>query len=790
MKAIDTKIYKNSPYGVLRDLIEHKKQDDSIFHTYKDKAEIGKEIFKELYSRFQQEGDQKGFYMDDSEQIGILSQCHSLQALLLLASEFGLKFDDTNLLGGNETNMSIRDIMDTVIDDIIKRIDPEERKKAFDRRRGRRNTVLDAEGYIFDASPYDTGDNFTVQYSNIEAITWIIPCFLQTLKYHAVNNETCKWEEKLVDVIKYGLDYLNKAYITSKEVGTSKKLQVGWNFTKDCQEPSLYYSFAVCECFVDFYETFGDDKSCDFLTYLEALRNENDHPNAIDLHPSEEIRTRFEKEQENFEKDSVKEKRNVGKNESGKEIAPHTPYNELRCRFLEINDGVGTLLKNSTYLEFESHCKELAREVWRLSKENLADKFYYNDLETTLTEEDISMATTSDALFNTVYIINIMLDVGLDEELEVERISNHSDAEAHEQTDPVAAAEYALKATEASREYNNLFESCQVASQMAFRTYEKLKAKGKEYIVDQFLVGFNENFTTHADRVRELRKLRMRVFTLTPLLIRTNNVISEYLIKYPQANMKKYLAYILENRYEETRKDGLKYRWIWENDGFFSCSNYYYVSALGEFYRYYEKYESQFIQSYNNNKAAEKRIRVDYLAELKKPDQEIGKLEEAKRVKDETISVLEAELKAKNDAIADLQYRLDNVPKPVEDAVTKVVVETIEKRLAKDIEAMLPEILCSFINNAAAGISAEEVNDTPATAEQENFAGAMVNLVSAMLSKTVYKKAHDKNASAEENVKRFNTLNGKVKKEFMRCVKQFISNVKDSREGRSGLLDD
>lgn len=721
MSAINS--YKRSAYGVLRDLVENSGNSNSIFYTYKDKTAVGKEIFKELYDRFHKvEGERKGFYMDDSREIGILSQCQSLQALLLLASDFGLDFDDDHIVSEENTNYTIREIMDFVIEDVIKSI-----------------TTKTAGVYKFDASPYDTGRHFDVTYSNIEAITWVVPSFLQALKYHATIGETCKWEDKLVSVISYCVNYMNKAFIKSPRVGKSEKLEIGWNFTADCEEPSLYYSFAVCECFVEFYETFKE-----YLEYHEALRDEERY-HEFGIRVDKALKAKYEAHKVDYAK--ALEKDAPGLNKNNRQIARFDPYNELALRYKEINNGVETLDVNSPFGEFEANCKALSKEVWRLTREHLADKFFYNDLETTLSEEDISMATTSDALFNTVYIINIMLDAGLDEDLELEKRIAATDEDVHK----------------AEREYNNLFESCQVASQKAFRTYEKLKNKGKEYIVEQFLVGFNEAFTVHREKVKELRKLRMRVFTLMPLLIRTNNVISEYLIKYPQANMRKYLGYILENRFEEKNK----FKWIWENDGFFSCSNYYYISALGEFYNYYETYESKFIGNYTENEANRATIRREHLKELEAPGGEISELKKT--------------LKDKEDEVVNLQKKLDNVETPVEDAVAVVVAQEMEK--------LLPDMLCKFISDAATGLTVEDVDATPCTNEHKAFSDAISSLLFAVISKHIFDCVRSGKLTKEENINNHVALSGKLKKEIRRCIKAYISQINDSDEGRSSLFD-
>lgn len=710
---------KRLQYGALYDLIDTTVADknNSVFNTYKPKATIGKEIFKELYKRFQSNPKKGniGFYMDNSNQIGILSQCQSLQALLLLASDFNLTFDDAHIISETEDNLTIREIMDMVIEDIFERIKTDT-----------------PHVYRFDASPYETA-LFTAQYSNIEAITWVIPCFLQALKYHAEIGETCKWETDLVDVISYGLKYINDSFIRSENMGKSDRMEIGWNFTKDCQEPSLYFSFAVCECFVDFFSTFEN-----YLTYQEAKRNENNYslpiPNAL------------VKAHEKHEKDreALTAKGDRGYNRQGKKLAQFDEYNELVLRYREINNGVDGIT-GSLYGEFEQHCKDVAKEIWRLTKDTLADHFYYNDLHTTLSEEDIAMATTSDALFNTVYIINIMLDAGLDEDLILQK--------------EIAVTEDAVK--EAEQEYNNLLDVCQLASQKAFRAYEKLKKIEKDYIVDQFLVGFNETFTVHKELIKELRKRRMRVFSLMPLLIRTNNAISEYLIKYPQVNMKKYLGYILDNRYVENGKP----RWIWELEGYFSCSNYYYVSALGEFYAYYEQYESEYIPHYNENLAQREAIIEEQKNALESPTGEIGEL---KRKLDDRDKEIER-----------LTQSLNDVKTPVEDAVAAVV--------ASEMEKLLPRMLCEFMLQSAAGLTVNEIDPTLCNEHHAQFSDAFEAFIFAVMSKHIHQMIHTGKLSKEEYGKKYAAFNTKMKKDIIRCLKMYIAEINDSNDGRSSF---
>ena len=744
-EATNRLLDRRARYGNLADIVDYssKNEGNQVFYQYRSKTKIGKKIFEELYSRFNNDASKGdiGFYMDDTHKVGLLSQCHSLQALMLLASSFKLDFDDAEIIKNG--NLTIREVMDIVMDDILARIETDDPNK-----------------YLFDATPYVT-PHFTVETANVEAITWVLSCFLQILKYHASIREKCRRQERLVAAISYGMRYLNESFIKGEsELGKSKKLEIGWNFTNGCEEPSLYYTFTVCECLVEIFKTFEE-----YLTYLKEKRKfdkystsaQNTSESFEALKESyEELEEKFNEHIAEFEKINAATANDVEENidPEAKRASKYDTYNELRLRFIEINGGVAEIA--GEYGKLEDNCKKVAHEIWRLSKDRLAEAFFYNDLDinTTITENDISMATTSDALFNTVYMINIMLDAGVDEDIDTRRefAKNEEELEA------------------ALREYNDMLDSCQLAVQKAFRTYEKLKNDGKEYIVDQFLVGFNEKFTRHKVIIKELRKLRMRVFSLMPLLIRTNNAISEYLVKYPQHNMRKYLGYILENRYE---KNG-SVKWIWEKDGFFSCSNYYFISALGEFYSYYERYESEYIENYNKNKAQREAILAEQKRQDELPEGEIGKRE--RLIDDKNNEIKELQLKN-----AELQQALDNVERPVESAVIDIV--------KREVGNMFPELITAYIASVAANVNAATMGAEELDESNKAFQAAMGAFFMSLVSEKVYSASKSSKASFEENKKAFERFQGYIRKDIQLLVSNYIARIKNSSDHESSLFE-
>lgn len=636
----------------------------TIFPVYKPKEEIGKNIFTALNNRLIDLGSGKlGIPMDDVEKkVGLLSQCQGLQTLVSLVNDFGLDFDDVSY--DTRHHRSIRNIMDAILKDIINhlRVSEVEIDEDADEEANVR------ELFVFDASPYDSA-HFDVNISSVETITWVLPTFFQILVIHAKAGQICKWERNLVRIIRYGLRYINDAFIDGSKNVDGKGLKIGWNFAKNCEEPSLYFTFAVGECFLDMFSTFDE-----VLKYPYNVLNNATYGIAIDS----EVEDEFNAQQKKYLQESQE---NADK---PKDVARHSTYNEMvrLFRMINSNDRLGeqeedeeiTVDPSGRYGLLEKHLKDVAREIWKYVQNNLSDKFFYNNLATTLTEEDLRMSTTSDALFNTVYIVNILIDAGMDEILQLEMQEAEIKA-----ADPEATADEKKRqenlAEQKSREYSNLLESCQLAVQRAFRTYESMESDGKDYIVDQFLIGFNERFVTHKERVNDLRKLRMRVFSLLPMLIHTNNVINTYLVKYPQVNMQKYTGYILKNRYAEDTEKGRVTEWIWEKDGYFSGSNYYYVNAVKELYEYYEEYEEKYIPVGAENQRREQ----EYYKKLNGPNGAITllKAEHAKSAEEKDQRIAQ-----QKERIAQLEELLEaeKLKKPtIEDGIRELIHKEVEQ---------------------------------------------------------------------------------------------------------------
>ena len=703
--------------------------DEVIFQEYMGLDEIGEKIFKELYERFDKE--RKGFRMDDlsKDSVGLLSQCQNLQAWVSLSLDFGLPFTSTDII--DEQEFSIKTVMDMVVKDIISRVTVTE------------NGV---KSYVFGASPYisDKQKYFTEEYSNMDAITWVIPTFITILKLYADRNESSDIENDIIDIIKYGIKYINEAfingerdlvctldYLTNDDGNEKGCLKTGWNFTKECEEPSLYYTFAVGECYLDLYKAFEE-----ILAYGHAQNNKMNSELSLDL-----------------EADAKAKHDALFNAETCENYIANNQLARIYRRLCDFEEGAELVVHGTEFGKLGENLKKTGFAIWARVKDKLADNFLYNDLAETLTEKDIMMSTTSDALFNTVYIVNIMLAGGVDEFFSLKQKAASLRGESK-------------IASIARRGYDNILESCMLAVQKAFRTYEKLKNNAKDYIVDQYLILFNEKFGKHEQLAGELRKYRMKTCSLLPLLIHTNNVISEYLIKFPHYNMRRYLEYILENRYETS--DSESAHWIWEKDGYFSGSNCYYIVALLGFYKYYENYEKKFIPVAKKRKAVVDEVKAEHLRALEAPNGAIGLLAAAKAAGEEAHKHAIAEKDAEIE-------ELKGIKRPIEDAVKAVMAQELEKSIVS--------VLTKVFLDAASSMTVADVDIAaidPTTEDDDEYTGLFNAVISMIVAKNLAQYYGNDVGTDKVGVEEYKIADKKGRKYLLNMLLKIISDAQHS----------
>lgn len=613
---------------VLREIATDKQ---GWIYRYCERSKLGDAIYRDFIHYNQSVMKQPDTFMFSSElrEEGILSLGQSFQVIATALENFDLSKSKEF---GKEAKAQIIRMLDKMM-----------------------AMVAPREGvYQFDASPYLAGSQHFVgdnaEYAYIDSITWVISSLLSAFRLHIQN--ICPLNEermrKAVSIYKYCIHYLIDSFIPGNN--DNSKFQCGWNYTKNCPAPSAYFTFAVSEVMIDILNTFNNViRNAD----IDLVQQEIDRQLG-GIASAEEIEAKKQQVAINYET----ERQNV--------LSDAPVYMREKQLFALLNENKAVYDEHSLYGRLEACVKQAAGNVWALTKDSLIDSFYAGDLKTRVAEAVIEQSVQSDALFNTIFIINMLVNAGLDEDMEDD--INYYTLNGSE------AYELALD------EYDNIRDTLRIAYDNVYQFYLQLKNKKKTYKVDEYNLAFDEAFGDREDQVKDLRKAHIRVFSLMPLLVKTKTTLGEFVIRYPQYDMQIYLENILLYRCVRTKYGQADdYYWTWERDGFSSSSNYYFVSALNDFYNYYEEYELSVSKNAMNNRAAKEKVQQKYLEELEKSDGVIGILRTEQQEKDRQILSLQAKLDTLQAQHAQLRAAYENDPlrKAVTDLVCTVVREQI-----------------------------------------------------------------------------------------------------------------
>ncbi len=544
--------------GIVKD-----RQDGTIFYDYEQKETIGMYIYAEMLDKY---NEKHGFSLsDDVRESGLLTQTQGACSLEVLINDYMILsvLDD-------EDSIKLREIYEKTIKSILDKV------------------IGDDGLFTFDASPYNV-DIFNTDYAYVDSMTWVVSALLGALNFCESDIQTStidttntnisfsnEVQQKILNIISFCIKYIVECFIDITDKN-AKKFSQGWNFTKNCSEPSLYFTYAVSECYLDIYDAFKQiidkhniEKKIEKIKKSSKYSLEND--TDFYLYLSADDRISYESINEDSEEFKIKQ------------------------RLFERINGEGNY-----YYKLEEQVKLSAKNAWSLVKDEIDSKFYNNNLSGVVDVSTIESSSSSDALFNNVFVINNVITGALDEEI----------------SDRLARAVDDDEMNQIQSEYDDLLETLQAALQRTIRYNKTLQTKQKDYIVNDYIISCNELFEGEVSKKsQELRKKRIKAFTISPLLVKTNNLISEFLTKYPQYEMIKYLDELLMKK--RTIDSEENYIWIWENGEYQVTSNYYYLTSLSSFYKYLDAYESRFSAIDHNNEKYKTDLLKTQLFELRK----------------------------------------------------------------------------------------------------------------------------------------------------------------------------
>lgn len=684
--------------------------EDSIFRKFKPQSVAAKDWIFDLVQngyRAKKRGGEVGMYMsDEMPSVGVLSIAPSLSALLselaLLKSGESvgdeMSFKDVLIAAppGSSTKNYVLNAAINSIGKLISECYPRGIEKGLD-------------SVLFSSTPYfdDGGLSGTAQWINggyLDAASWVflvsglIEEFLKRVEAElssmlsaisvkvnvteiTVGEGGKVTETDRVETFSYTdgnmgklLAAVRKLYVESVRVTCDcivrrDKKAVGWSFrgmrnNGENAEPSLYFSYVASTVYLGLYKRFNNSKDAyGEKDLIDKLR-------GYEKILSSDIEARSCEFYKGIADDAalagnVKRLRELAKSRKLAELNEFANFleklsanerAELDLLYNVINGGEPLSYKirpnasGALFYTLKQALIEFSDMIWydgfgnapnRVGfKVNMAKGPCFED-GSNVDMDVLPRSSRDNSFFNNLFVVGILLNAAYDSELNARDEANGTD------------------------EYAQMFNAFQLSIQNTQRCYNEIANKGLLYKIDSYILDFSERVDDdNTELAKQLRRVNMAVVPLLPLMLKSNNLLSEYVVRYPQRQMTDSLKDIIHNRKPDGNGGAF---WVWDKDGYNAVTNYYYVDSLTAFYRYYTEFELKCVEK---EEERSKEIQKKLNAAKAEYEKEKSELEAAHR---KEVAALQAQL-------ADVR----SIKRSVARFVVNGLIELVSEQLTED----------------------------------------------------------------------------------------------------------
>ena len=681
---------------LLKDILaESVDPDKFIFKKFKDRRDVMKNILEEFtsgrYSNSEEDARYTGYFIseNDRDEVGVISYALTISTFVALLSQGELV---------NEVYAHHKEIM-YCFNNILR--DTNYNQNMINQRGETSGLIYSAEPYLFEkgAKVKNISQNTKITtFTDTMAKLLIAAC---DMRFYLLR---CKDEKLEVEDFDYNLKAaedlicLTMKDLTAgaiklatpirfipfattierikQEEGEVKrekdKYEIeykGWNFlsssyrgqniNEDNYGFSYYVTYAVCQAYTTLYNYFEwNIKECrEHRDYLIRMKSEN----------------------------------------KGNEITAYKPIEvpKDKAKFFEESKEFIERIFNTFFFPFSKTILDAGRylnvRVYERQDLDIGKDFIGNDFNP-VTSENIETSSTNDALFNTLFSFGIFLSSGVD----------------------IDYTEFG----EAAKD--KFFTDLNYGLINVDKCLRHLIKHNKEYIVRQNILSIWEKIPNEIDyfsvNAKKVRKRRIQVMTIIPLLISVHSEIAKFITKYPEREMSTYLRYIMDKRYRDEKGKPI---WAWDDDGYDLNNTLLYIKALNSFYDYYEVYEAPFYEKEVTNKLAVKKIEDDAKKDVKDREAKIAELEE--QIKS---------LKQKDALTLALEGVISNyLNETLKDYLVKLFKEEAFKYSIKDQEQKYSPLYEAFLNMMFSCIiePARNNSDLKLTSFDEKNGGYKIN---------------------------------------------------------------
>ena len=287
---------------------------------------------------------------------------------------------------------------------------------------------------------------------------------------------------------------------------------------------------------------------------------------------------------------------------------------------------------------FKEVCLCVGKNLYEQYKDKLGKQFFYADGSGITSVEQISYSLQSPVLLNQLYVA-----------LSIVYVNYHKEVKS--------------RGEEAYKEFSTSLKN---AVDMVYETFDELHRRGKSNIVNRDYAMFTEKHP-NKEIGQLLANERITVAILETLIIKAKAMMVTYVSKYPEKEIGEVLTVLDMTR---SKEDG----WLWSDMGYDLQHTERSISAIREFYDYYENF-----QKVCATKAADD---IQALEKMYKEKEQYQKsvVEDAKRNYEQQLREIRAQYER------ELSSRIEEVRSGYKlEAVVREIVETQIKELFADI---------------------------------------------------------------------------------------------------------
>lgn len=289
---------------------------------------------------------------------------------------------------------------------------------------------------------------------------------------------------------------------------------------------------------------------------------------------------------------------------------------------------------------FANLCFSIGDRAWDLYKDVLRTDCFSDRFDSNfaiIPKDEIFRSSRSSVLFNTLYVIFILF---------------YSYTNARQKDEEVS---------------KDIIETMRLALQLVQNVYDELTAMGKESIVDKHIIAFDQPHAQIKDFGKLLNEESIQASPFLPMFVKANNLISYYILKFPQKQMSEFFDQMINEMNEHDD-------WLWDKRRFDILSSERYFEAFADFFDYYDEYE----RNYADKAKSRKDIRDEIEEKLTPRLESKVKKELEKRHQDE-IKVIRENMAAEFPIEAAMNERIDQ---KIQERAMGILTESINAIIA------------------------------------------------------------------------------------------------------------